>query len=189
MSTCLLHDNVRDRIDGGRWLGTPVIRPDSVGICVGSGRQGDDFGLGVDHRWRRWYGFRNTRDRRTCGDSVGTVKRVVGKPARWFHVRHSPFHAAAARFAFVAEAFVSPWVIIAFEAHGTEMASTKEALEGGEDVVMVLDVKKPQENVAVSVSGEQVGSGGIDDEDLVVAETGCHGDLVCELVGTPSTES
>lgn len=104
---------------------------------------------------RRWYGCCGVRDNRARGTGVhnmGTTRREIGRPDRRHFVRRSPF---------AGRVLVLPLVIVAFEAHETEITSTEKPCNGGEGVVMVLIIEPTQELVTMSVRGEQVGARGI----------------------------
>lgn len=73
--------------------------------------------------------------------------------------------------ALVPRAFVLPLVIVAFEAHETEIRTIEKPFDRCKGMVIMVVV----ELVAVSVRSQRIRSRGVDNDDFVVVKTRYHG--------------
>ena len=112
------------------------------------------------------------------GRSVGPITNFVFGEVR--------LQTTAAMFSAVPRASLLSLVIVAFKAHETEVGAPEKAFERREGIVMVVIVEQRQKSVAVSVRHQRVRSRGVDDDDLVVLQTRCHGNEH-QFVWSPST--
>ena len=76
-----------------------------------------------------------------------------------------------AMFPSVPRASMLSLVIVAFEAHETELRAPEKAFERREGIIMVVVVEQRQKSVAVSIRHQRVRSRSVNNDDLVVVQT------------------